>query len=601
MRFKRNRILSAFGGLICLSVFAFIIKINADYPYKIRIPGPPDMLDIPKVLQEQISSASKIAYRNPSSYNLGTLGMVYHSNSYYDRAAQCYRLASQKNKNKWKWNFYLGYLNMELGDSRSALENFKNVIEKKPENWLACFFQGESFNNLGITDSAEIVFKRVARLNNDELNLKTGTRKNYFSLRTYAMFNLAIIYFNANRLDSAEYTLKKVIQIENTFGPAYRLMGNVYNRMGDSTLSKKYITRANDFVVYFPPRDFLIDRLSLMSRSDLYLLKEIDVAIKSLNKDWAIELTNNALNYFPDNKFLIIKAIKIFLYQGKVKEILPYLNKHIEIISRDFKELMEVADLLYNNGHTSEAMEYFTRAKNLKSGETETQVQLAMWLFNKGMKNDAIILMNEQFEKDGENPKVLSGVVHLLLLLGEKEKAVPLLKKLKVLAPDELFIEKMEGIIEEQEGNLKLAIEKYVTVFQTDPGDLAMVKYLCMIYIREQMWDSAITQFKEGLEYHPNEPYLLDGLGNLLITCPDRKIRRINDGLEYSERAFLGYASPTPTQISSGVNLAKGYISLGNKEKASFYLKKTLIIANESGAPEDYIKALNNLSEKWRL
>ena len=70
------------------------------------------------VLKDQISSATRKAWLNPSSNNLGILGMIYHSCEYYDRAAECYRLAVKRNDSKWMWSYYLGYLNREMGEPR---------------------------------------------------------------------------------------------------------------------------------------------------------------------------------------------------------------------------------------------------------------------------------------------------------------------------------------------------------------------------------------------------------------------------------------------------------------------------------------------------
>ena len=601
MKAKVKRIIYISGGVIILAILAVAGKVFSDNYYRTRLPEYPDFKTISKPLTEQISAAGKKAYRNPTASNLGLLGMVYHSGAYYDKAALCYELAVNKNKKEWIWSYYLGYLNQELGESKNALENFRVVIEENPNNYLAWYYEGGAFQNLGQSENAEKVFDKIVRLNDQDISVLTTSRNNYFPLQTYAKFRLARIYLSTNRPDSAEKSLREILKKNITFGPAYRLLGNVYALKGDSALSKNYTIRANDMAPFTPPVDTLIDKLTLMSRSDLYLMKQIDVAVQSLNPNFTIKLINNALQYFPDNKFLISKTINLFLLMGKGKQALPYLEKHRYYYREDYHELVDVADLLFDNGYKSEAMEYFYLAKKLKSGETDIQGQLAIWLFNRGMNNDALNLMNEQLEKDPGNPDVLSNGVYLLLMLNEKEKAKQLLTRLKVLKPSDPITIKMTGVLAEKEGNLKEALVMYEKAFNADPENLSTIKYLGMTFLREEMWSKAILFFRKALEYHPNEPYLLEGLGSLLVTCPDSKLRNIPEGREFSERAFFRFTSPPLTQISAGINLSTACYELGDRQNATYYINKTIIQAVKANVQKEYLAYLENLSKKFSI
>ncbi len=584
-----------------MAITATAVKFISDSKYRKGLPDYPDLQSVSNPLREQISDAGKKAHRHPTAYNLGMLGMVYHSSAYYDKAARCYRLAIKKDRKEWIWSYYLGYLNQELGESKNALEDFRKVIDENPKNRLAWYYEGGAFQNLGLSDSAEIVFRKIDQTEDQDVIEQNPSRNNYFPLQTYAMFRLARIYMNSNRLDSAEKTLKNIIKNNITFGPAYRLLGNVYELKGDPSLSRNFTIRANDMAVYTPPVDTLVDRLTLMSRSDLYLMKQIDVAVQSLNPGFSINLINNALKYFPDNKFLISKAVRLFLLLGNGKQALPLLDKHIYYFKEDYQELIDVADLLYDNGFKAKAMDYFNQAKKLKAGATDFQTQLAIWLFKKGMKEDALSLMNEQLKEDPENTNVLADGVYLFLLLGETEKATPLLNKLKQRKPSDPLTIKMTALMAEREGKGKDALELYERAFKADPQDLSTIKYLGMIYLRDKMWNKAILFFRKALEYHPNEPYLLEGLGRLLVTCPDPKLRNITEGRVYSERAFFRFTSPAFTQISAGINLAMAYDELGDKKNSVFYINKTIFLARKANAQKEYLDYLESLSKKFSL
>ena len=153
---KKTKLIIIFSAfVIFLTISLFALKFIIDNSYRNQLPEYPDFQNIPKLLQEQISVANRKTYRNPSANNLGRLGMVYNSSSYYEKAAQCYQLAVKKNSGKWIWSYYLGYLNMELGESNASIENFRQVTKKDPKNFLALFYTAEACQNLGLSDNAE--------------------------------------------------------------------------------------------------------------------------------------------------------------------------------------------------------------------------------------------------------------------------------------------------------------------------------------------------------------------------------------------------------------------------------------------------------------
>ena len=402
MNKKRKIILSISGLAICLAISIVVVMFILDAPYRNKLPEYPDFKNVSKAVQHQISDAGLKAYLNPTVENLGELGMVYHSSVFYDKATLCYQLAVEKSKKEWIWNYYLGFLNLEQGESKVSIENFKHVIERNPRNWMALFYTGEAYQNLGLTANAESIYQRIAS-SDVEAGSKIKNRENYFPLQTYAMYNLARIYLNSNRLDSAEMALKEIIKREWTFGPAYRLLGNVYTKKGDLALGKKFINRASDLAEYNAPPDTLVDKIALISRSDQYLLKQIDVAKMSYNFNWELELCTHSMKYIPDDKYLISNIIVLYFILGRDKDVLPLLDQHLKSYNDDFEELMKLADLLVGKGFESQAMDYFNQAKKLQPGSS----RLALWLLSNGKKNEAVILVNEQLKKEPDNERIL--------------------------------------------------------------------------------------------------------------------------------------------------------------------------------------------------
>ena len=307
MNKKRKRILIFTASILCLVILFFFVKLLFDSPYKSKLPDLPDLSTGSIFLKEQISDADRKAHGKPSADNLGDLGMVYHSNSYYDNAAQCYSLAIKKDFSRWIWSYYLGYLYMEMGDSESGIENFRSVIKEIPEAYHAWYHVGEGYQNLGEWYKAEVAFNKIANLMEVRSMEKSATRYDYFPLRVYAMYQLSRIYMNTNRNELAEKTLIEILKFHRSFGPAYRLLGNLYTAKGDSLSGSYYIVRANDLSNYAAPVDTLVDKLANISRTELYLLKQIDEAERSIYPEWALELAKLTL-FGGDKQYTVCRS-----------------------------------------------------------------------------------------------------------------------------------------------------------------------------------------------------------------------------------------------------------------------------------------------------
>ena len=597
---KKRKITTTLLSIIILIVILVSLKLGLNIPYRKQLPPLPEMKSLTPSLQSQLTNASRKAYLNPSSENLGMLGMVFHSSAYYDKAAICYKLAIKRDNSEWIWNYYLGYLNREMGESMAAIENFNAVITKNPRMNQALYYIGEGFQNRRENDKAEKAFgsitnrQDIANVNRNEI------RYDYFPLSAYASFQLARLYLTSNRVNEAEAILKKIIKENRSFGPAYRLLGNVFQIRGDSVLSKRYTIRANDMAVYSSPVDTLIDKLDLLSRSDIYLLKKIDEAEKSVYPEWALNLVNHSIHYFPENKYLVSKAIHLFIITDKVTQAIPYTDQHINAYKNDFKELKSVGDLYYQKGNYSQSAIYYNMATLLKPEDPEVQFCLILSRWKEGMKQQALESFNDLIEKNNTNIKILADGATMLLYLGEKEKAAAILTRLMHLAPSDPKVKNIAGMLAESNGNLPEAINLYEAAFRRNPEDVSTIRSLGNILMKQKLWDKSITLFRTALQFHPNEPYMLERLGTLLISCPDPILRNINEGMEYAERAFINTTSHSSTLISAGRSLAVGYAKLGDKQNAYLILNMTINAAKRENLSESNIEALRKLLIQFR-
>jgi len=476
-----------------------------------------------------------------------------------------------------------------MGESQACIDNFRTVIKANRKAHIVWYYIGEAYQNLNLNDKAEVSFKNISNLKVNTASTRLAIRADYFPLNTYARFQLAQIYLNTKRTDQAEKTLNEIIQNHRSFGPAYRLLGNVYNSMGAISKGKDYVTRAGDLADFSPPVDTLIDRIALMSRSELYLLKQIDEAERTVYPEYALKLIENALKFIPDNRYLISKAIKLKLRLDAGREILHFLSQHTAFYKDDFNELKQVADLLYEKGFFAQSLVYYQHALSLKPEDPEIQSSMVLCQLNSGNKEQALNTMAAFIEKYPDNPKIYANAVFVMLTAGEKDKTLAYHAKLKRLEPASPKTYQLSGIIAERENKLSEAMLMYELALKGDPGDLVSIQSLGELFMKQKMWARSIAHLKRALEYHPNDPYLLERLGTLLVACPDSSFRDYNLGKVYSERAFIHKASPAEIMISAGRSLAEAYAGLGDKHNALVYMNIIYEVAQSQNAPQEFL------------
>ena len=166
------------------------------------------------------------------------------------------------------------------------------------------------------------------------------------------------------------------------------------------------------------------------------------------------------------------------------------------------------------------------------------------------------------------------------------------------IAPIDANVAKIEAMAAESQKDQLKAIPYYESSFKTDPSDLETARKYGSLLLDQKMWDKAMNMFRTAHDKHPNDPYLLERLGALLISCPDPKLRNTDEGLEYSERAFFHISSPSNTMISAARSLAQGYAMKGNFQQATYYITLAISLAQGVNAPKDFMDGLINLASK---
>ena len=197
--------------------------------------------------------------------------------------------------------------------------------------------------------------------------------------------------------------------------------------------------------------------------------------------------------------------------------------------------------------------------------------------------------------------KVSANAVYIMLTMHDRDKARLYLRQLMQSSPASPKTYQLRALMAEQDGKPGEAIALYESALKGNPGDLVSIQSLNEIYVRQKMWGRSASLLKCALVSYPNEPYLLEKLGTLLVTCPDKGQRNYREGLAYSQRAFINKASTPEITFMAGRSIAEAYAALGDKNNALIYLNHVLTMAESQHVPgeirEELRSRINQLRE----
>lgn len=582
-------------------LFYFGIKIYNNNQYVTKLPNITDLEGTSSSFKNYLIDANVKVKNKPTSNNLGELGMIYQSNNYFKEAETCYLLAIEREPKNWKWSYYLGCLKRNLGDSENAIKYFNTVLDINPVAYMASYYLGEAYSQIGLITKAEEILKRLSVMDKAPFVLKNSKRTSYFPLPVYAHLQLAKIYTRTNNKELAKKQLKTLINKQITFSPAYKQLSIIYAEKGDTVLRQYYTDRSKDLNIYTSPVDTLLDKLSFYSMSETYLLKQIEDARRSSNSLWALELVALGLKNIPESKYITSKAIKQFIDMNAVKQALPLLTKHIVAFSDNYQELIEVGVGLANSKQLKEAQAYFIAAENVRGEKPETRSTLAGMYYEKlGMKDKAITFIDQLLKENPNNTSVISDAVFLFLRVEDIKRAKQYLTQLKQIDSAHLDIPVLEGIIYMITGNETQSIKHFEMAFKVNTEKKFVIDYLETYYQKNKMWSNLLGLYKSALKQFPNDSSIQEAYGTLMINCPDETIRDLNQAREFSERAFINNKYTLQTRVMAGRSLSVAHFELKNYGKALYYIHKTIDIAKRARFSKDYVARLEQISNDFQ-
>jgi tetratricopeptide (TPR) repeat protein len=554
--------LLAGAALLYLGVVAPLIQqFN-----RASIPAFPDYTGQPAPVVEYLKTRYTQALDRPASDEaVGRLGMAYHAHLIYDVAAACYERAGELNPKEWKWTYYAALIHEELGDARNAIDGFRNVVEKQPAFSHAWFRLGNAYLKTQSFQDADSAFRQVMKLPEETSMVIWGVRlpaKGAFPLKAYAMLQLARIQFLQKRYADSQLLLEEVTSANPSFGPAYRLLGNVYQDLGEGEKAADCEVRAGDFDSYVPPADALYNALVLSSRNTDFITRQINIAVKWENYEWCVTLINHILEYSPHDGEALTFKIKLALDTQNINELEPLVIAYIEQFKSDESKLLDMAKYLRLRGEYEASVALLRDIISLNPKAIEAHIEFVRMLQTFKQYDLGFRYCTEVIAKEPQNAQIRLELTDFLIHMGRLNEAEEELKAAEKIHPDDEMRSIMMGRISEKKGNVRDAVRFFQKALAANPRNSATQLELGKYFQKARTWGEAAEHWQRALQASPNNIDFIEQFALLLAACPDARIRDGRKALELSERLRLVKKQTLEQDVRCAMALSASYAEM---------------------------------------
>jgi len=215
-----------------------------------------------KALRETYLDVKEQAERVPGSVEkVGTLGMFFHANGYYDEALEVYDFLASKENPDGRWS-YLAYRILEdFGRRDLAVESLQKSLDRRPEHALTQWRMGELLRKSGQTQNAKNIFESLTNKHPDF---------------AHSFYSLGLMAMRDSKWQEAEHFFNEAIARDSAFVGAYMQLVTVYQNLGNREMAAKAQEFGQSHGIQMEPEDPDIEAMELHGLDPYTLQVRID-------------------------------------------------------------------------------------------------------------------------------------------------------------------------------------------------------------------------------------------------------------------------------------------------------------------------------------
>lgn len=365
-----------------------------------------------------------------------------------------------------------------------------------------------------------------------------------------AYYDLARLYFKANRSDKASEYIKKAIALDGD---------NVWYKTQYAEVlvqNKQYEEAAKLFT----------DIAKKEKYNDEYLLKAFNLYQHIGKYDEALTIINSYLVKEPDNEEALDLKKKLLLKRNDVDGVVKVIEQQIAANPTDGKYYAELAEVYDNNKLTGKAAEMYKKMETQFGDDPNVQLSLAEHY----QKNNNQQKYDEYMKKLITN-KTLDADVQLSLLgsiiveagndTAKRKQGLELISLLAVQHPENPRVAAFYGDVLAFNNRLNEATEQYKKSLQIDPSSYKIWESLLLAYTDRENADSLIRYSEKALRLFPNQAmfHYLNGVGQMNKKDYAKAVKSISRGIDMQPEDNKAQLAQMYTTLGDVYNYMKKY------------------------------------------
>ncbi|WP_256097248.1 tetratricopeptide repeat protein [Brachyspira hampsonii] len=380
----------------------------------------------------------------------------------YDKAIEFHKKAAEINyketicNNKEYYYYTLGKINLYLGKSQEAIENFKKAI-KDSIDYFNDFYEvsnywhylGLSYEKNGQYDEALKSYKMALNI-----NVRSELDDNFYNCLK-ALKSLYDLYKKLGKNDDAIYTLTNSIE-KDISAPFMIIPNDDKDFKGSETYND--IIEAYNYIIWdyrksaAACREMLADfykrygeydkAIELYNQISIENYKNIaETYIEAKNYKNAIDTYKMIIKMHPDNELnYYIDIANTFENAENYNGAIDYYNKAIEIDSGNSDYYVNIAEIYKKLENYEGAVNYYNKAIEIDSGNSDYYVNNAEIYEKLENYEGAVNYYNKAIEILNKPCKYHEKLAECYEKLGKYNNAIEAYKEYFKIADDELFI-----------------------------------------------------------------------------------------------------------------------------------------------------------------
>tara|TARA_B100000749_G_C18363495_1_gene438540 strand:- start:103 stop:972 length:870 start_codon:yes stop_codon:yes gene_type:complete len=268
--------------------------------------------------------------------------------------------------------------------------------------------------------------------------------------------------------DRAGALLEDITVEAPSFGPAFRLLGDVYATLDRVQDAERATRVANGLAPYEPYLDPLTEALVHESRSTTFLLQQAATVDLNTNAAWREYLVRRALKFDPDHVEALYDLATMFRLLRRYDEALVLLERLRRRRPDDFQLFADMGQCLWGLRRYAEAEEILRRALD-GLDNADVHNGLGLVLNQVGRLREAVVEYRRALDRNPNHLGALNNLGAALVSQDQLDEAMGQFDRLVALDPGDPDAQTSLGVVFSRVGSYEQAVGAFQEALRIDP------------------------------------------------------------------------------------------------------------------------------------